>query len=250
MSKVVIITQARLSSSRLPEKVLKCIGSKSLLMIHLQRLKKVKLAQEIIVATTFEDGIEKLLIEVKSIGVKSFQGSTTDVLTRFYEAAKNSDGLPEIVVRVTSDCPLIDPDLIDKMLQEFMHRNVDYSSNVLRPTFPDGFDVEIISWKALEQAYHLAKRPYEREHVTPYIWENTDFMGKNMFKAFSYESEQDFSSLRMTVDTLVDFERVKILIEALGEDQPWRNYVNYYLSNPQLFKDLLVDERNLGFQRN
>lgn len=228
--KTVIITQARVGSSRLPAKVLKKINNQTLLEIHLSRLKKSELADEIVVATTHEEGSEKICAIAETLGIKWYQGDLNDVLDRFYNAANSTQA--QWVVRVTSDCPLIDPKLIDLVIQEAQNGDYDYCSNVLTEDFPDGQDVEVFKKSALEEAWKNAKRTSEREHVTPYIRLNTDVNGGNRFKAKDIRAPENFNAIRMTVDEPLDFEVIAWLINEKGTSLSWMEYVEFMLNHP------------------
>ena len=227
--KTVLITQARIGSTRLPGKVLLEANRIPLLKIHLDRLKKSKNIDIIIDATTdnAEDNIiEKLAIEW---GYEVFRGSENDVLDRFYQAVKNIK--PLWVVRVTSDCPLIDPNLVDDVIEVTKSANKDYGSNVIDETFPDGQDVEVIKFTALETAWKNAKKDSEREHVTPYIRNNSNLKGKNIFSSISFNNNIDFSKIRMTVDEPNDFELINKIITELGFNKSWLEYTEYIINN-------------------
>ena len=226
--KTVLVTQARMGSTRLPGKVLLEVNKTPLLKIHLDRLNKSKNVDKIIVATTDnsdDDIIEKLL---KEWGYEVFRGSENDVLDRFYNAVKNLN--PEWVVRVTSDCPLIDPLLVDKVIEVTQANSMDYGSNVIDETFPDGQDVEVCKFTALEMAWRDAKKDSEREHVTPYIRNNSDLKGGNIYKAISIKNDIDFSKIRITVDEERDFVLINKIISELGPNKSWQEYVNYILT--------------------
>ncbi len=226
--KTVLVTQARMGSTRLPGKVLLEVNKTPLLKIHLDRLNKSKNVDKIIVATTdnsVDDLIEKLSTEW---GYEVFRGSENDVLDRFYNAVKNLN--PEWVVRVTSDCPLIDPLLVDKVIEVTQANSMDYGSNVIDETFPDGQDVEVCKFTALEMAWREAKRDSEREHVTPYIRNNSDLNGGNIYKAISIKNDIDFSKIRITVDEERDFVLINKIIDELGPNKSWQEYVNYILA--------------------
>lgn len=227
--KTILITQARTGSTRLPGKVLKEISGKSLLQIHLERLKKCSKISEIIVATTIKD--EDAIIYDKALewGFNSFKGSEADVLDRFYQAVK--DKKADWIVRVTSDCPLIDSDLVDKVISYVQDNDKDYGSNVIIENFPDGQDVEVFKFSALETAWKNAKLVSEREHVTPYIRNNSDCKGGTIFTAINYPCEYDFSKIRMTVDEIRDFELIEILINKLGVEKSWLTYTNFIIKN-------------------
>lgn len=228
-SNTILITQARTGSTRLPGKVLKEINEKSLLQIHLDRLKKCKSISEIIVATTTNCEDEKLYNLVVLWGYNAFRGSETDVLDRFYMSVK--DKKADWIVRVTSDCPLIDPELVDKVIDFVQTNNKDYGSNTLIENFPDGQDIEVIKFSALEIAWRNAKLSSEREHVTPFIRNNSDFKGGHLFSAINYPCDFDFSKIRMTVDESKDFELIKKLINDLGIDKTWLEYTNHIIQN-------------------
>ncbi|MDA9360595.1 glycosyltransferase family protein [Flavobacteriaceae bacterium] len=233
MENVIIITQARIGSTRLPSKVLKEIEGKSLLQIHLERLKKSTYGDNIIVATTFEDGVEKIIKIAKSVEVDYYQGNTHDVLDRFYNAAKGKN--PDFIVRVTSDCPLLDPVLMDEIIELAVDQNLDYTTNTLVEAFPDGQDVEVIKWSAFEKSWNETSLKSDREHVTPYIRVNSSFFGKNLFKSKNFDSSENYNKVRMTVDESKDFDTIKILTTTLGNDKNWKDYTDFILNNPDLF---------------
>ncbi|MDF0692495.1 glycosyltransferase family protein [Aquirufa ecclesiirivi] len=244
MVKVIIITQARIGSTRFPNKVLKKIGEESLLSIHLNRLKKAKNATKIMVATTFEQDSDKIVEIAIRENVESIKGSTDDVLDRFYQAAKNEK--PDFVVRVTSDCPLIDHQLIDQVIDMSVQNDLDYGANILVEEFPDGQDIEVVKWSALEKAWQEAKLPSDREHVTPYIRKNTDFNGGTLFKAMNFPANSNYNQVRMTVDEPADLDTIDLLITHLGTDKSWKVYADYILNNPKVFENQKI-VRNEGY---
>lgn len=207
--KTVAIIQARMGSTRLPGKVLKKVLGKPLLEYQLERVKKSRLIDEIVVATTVKEQDQPIVDFCTEKGVSCYRGSEEDVLARYYEAAKAYEA--DIVVRLTSDCPVIDPGVIDRVIQAFLEdEEADYVSNTLERTFPRGMDTEVFSFQALEQAFQSARMQSEREHVTPYIWKNSDrFSIKSVFH------RDDLSIHRWTVDTPEDFELIKKMIEHL-----------------------------------
>jgi spore coat polysaccharide biosynthesis protein SpsF len=229
VSNTILVTQARSGSTRLPGKVLKEINGKSLLQIHLERLKKCKSVSEIIVATT--TNIEDEIIFNKTIkwGFNAYRGSETDVLDRFYQAVK--DKKADWIVRVTSDCPLIDPLLVDNVIDFVQASNTDYGANILIENYPDGQDIEVFKLSALEASWQSAKLPSEREHVTPYIRNNSNFKGGHLFSSINYPCEFDFSKIRMTVDESKDFELISIIVNDLGTNKTWLEYANYIIKN-------------------
>ena len=227
--KTVLITQARSGSTRFPGKILKEIEGKSLLQIHLNRLRGCKTISKIIVATTIKPEDEIIYNKAIQWGFDASRGSELDVLDRFYKAVKNDK--PDWIVRVTSDCPLIDPKLVDSIISFVQQKNVDYGSNTFVEKFPDGQDVEVFKFSALETAWKSAKLQSEREHVAPYIRNNSDFNGGVLFKAINFPCKFDYSKIRMTVDEIRDFELIKRLIEEIGVDQTWLKYTNYIIEN-------------------
>tara|TARA_R110000796_G_scaffold118864_1_gene232737 strand:- start:99813 stop:100568 length:756 start_codon:yes stop_codon:yes gene_type:complete len=242
--KVIIVTQARIGSSRLLGKVLKEINNQSLLQIHLSRLKKSKLASKIIVATTFEEGVEQIVEIGKGMSVDVFQGSTDDVLDRFYQSV--NELTPDYVVRVTSDCPLIDAKLIDEVIELTTNNNLDYGANILKELYPDGQDIEVFSFNALKKAWLDAKLQSDREHVTPYIRRNTDFMGGELFKAQNLDCVKNYNQIRMTVDEQKDFDAMETLINDLGLNETWDTYTQHILKHPDKFRNQSIF-RNEGY---
>jgi spore coat polysaccharide biosynthesis protein SpsF len=227
--KTVLVTQARMGSTRLPGKVLMEVNKTPLLKIHLDRLSESKNVDKILVATTdnSEDNIiEKLVTEW---GYEVFRGSENDVLDRFYHAVKNLN--PDWVVRVTSDCPLIDPMLVDSVIEITQTNLKDYGSNVIDETFPDGQDVEVFKFSALETAWKNAIKDSERAHVTPFIRNSSDLNGGDIYSAISIKNDIDYSKIRITVDEKRDFELIHIIICALGFKKSWQEYVDFILLN-------------------
>lgn len=244
MEKIIIITQARVGSSRLPSKVLLPLAGDTLLGIHLKRLKKSKLASSVVVATTFEEKADQIVSIAKQNGVKYFQGSTENVLDRFYQAVKSDK--PDYIVRVTSDCPLIDGALLDSIINMAIKNKIDYCSNTLIEAYPDGQDVEIIKWSAFQDSWKYAKTKLQLEHVTPYIRENTHFKGKKLFSSMNFPCENNYNHVRMTVDEPIDFDALKLLVNELGTDQNWKTYTQYILDNPKKFLNQKIT-RNEGY---
>jgi|SRR6056297_637635 len=243
-SKVVLITQARTGSTRLPGKVLKEIDGKSLLRIHLERLHRSESVSDIVVATTTSEDDEKIYDLAKEWGFDSYRGSEEDVLDRYYQAARQFDA--EWVVRVTSDCPLLDAELVDEVITFAKENDADYVSNSVENKFPDGQDVEVFKFTALEKAWKMADKKSEREHVTPYIRNNATTGASGSFKILNFPADQDFSDIRMTVDEAVDMELISRLINDLGTDCTWTEYANYIIDNNLVSINKHI-QRNEGF---
>ncbi|WP_417668673.1 cytidylyltransferase domain-containing protein [Pseudoalteromonas tetraodonis] len=221
MTDTLIILQARMSSSRLPNKVLLPILDKPMLAHQVARLQKVKTAHKLIIATSNEDSDDDIELLCRQLDIDCFRGDLSDVLARYYHAAikfksnDNTDNKSTNIVRVTGDCPLIDANVIDDVIELFTKNNCDYCSNCAPATLPDGLDVEIFSFTALEKAYQLAKKPSEREHVTPFIRNNPQ-----LFTLSNYAHNPDLSHYRWTVDEPKDFELVTKIYEYLYAQKP------------------------------
>jgi len=246
--KTILITQARKGSTRLPGKILKKVQGKQLLRIHLERLKKCKAVDKIIVATTTEAKDEEIANMVNNWGFDSFRGSENNVLDRYYQAVLDSNYKPNWIVRITSDNPLIDPELVDQIIEFAQLNNVDYVSNVFENQYPDGQDVEVFKFSALEKAWKEAKLNSDREHVTPYIRNNSDVLGGNLFSAKNFPCEKDFSNIRMTVDEELDFKVIEKLVSNLGTEKSWREYTQYIIDN-KLSEINAKIIRNEGYQK-
>lgn len=241
-----LITQARYGSTRLPGKVLKKINGHSLLEILLSRLAKCKNTDKILIATTDQKQDDLIVQEANKCNTDFFRGSESDVLDRYYKAA--SHYRPNWIVRITSDCPLIDPALIDEIIGFAQKNKVDYCSNVLIENYPDGQDIEVFTFEALEKAWKEAVLDSDREHVTPYIRKNSSFFQKNAFTSLNYPCESDFSKIRMTVDEQADFDLIERLINDLGIEKTWKEYVEYIISNKltELNSDIIRNEGYLN----
>lgn len=245
--KVVCLVQARVGSTRLPGKILKEICGKTILHHEIDRLKKCKEIDEIVIATTDKEDDDKIVNEAKKLSVKYFRGSENDVLSRFYYSAKENNA--DIIVRVTSDCPCIDFEILDKMLiyfkDKYKEKQIDYLSNTINRTYPRGYDIEIFTFSALEKSYINAKKEYEREHVTPYIYDKT-----NNFLKLSFENKEDYSEYRVTLDTIEDFIVIKNIFENLYYKNPYfkLNDVVQYLNNNLHIVDINkhIEQKKLG----
>lgn len=228
-TKVVTIIQARMGSSRLPGKVLMDLGGDTVLAHVLRRVRRATLVQETIVATTESSADDAVVRECQRLGILYFRGSEQDVLDRYYRAALESAA--EAVVRITSDCPLIDPELVDATIQAFLDQQADYASNSLELTYPRGLDVEIFTAAALQQAWKEARAPHEREHVTPYFYEHPE-----LFRLISVKAEKDYSRYRWTLDTPADLETLRAIYCRLdgAEDFRWRKILSFVEAEPEL----------------
>lgn len=210
---ILCILQARMRSTRLPGKVMLSLEGKPMLARQIERMKQSKMLDGIVLATTEDPADDVLKGVAEEQGVGFFRGSAHNVLDRYHGAAQKFNA--SVVVRVTGDCPVIDPQIIDKVIETFLHTNVDYISNWLKPTFPDGLDVEVFSFRTLEHMRQNAKLPSELEHVTRFVLNNQD-----RFKVMNFSYSQDLSKLRWTVDELDDFIFVSKIYELLFHKNP------------------------------
>lgn len=236
--------QARTDSSRLPNKILKIIEDKPLLWHVINRAKQVKNVDQVILITTRRE-IDKKLIDIANESqILSFQGDVLDVLNRHYQCALEFDADP--IIRITSDCPLIDPVLVGEILEFFLSNNYDYVSNTINPTYPDGLDTEIFSGTALKQAANQAKLKSEREHVTSYIKNYPE-----KFKLYNYKNEQDYSKFRWTVDEKRDLDFVRqIYFEMRPKKIFFMNDILKIISkNPKIQKINSGIIRNEGYMK-
>ncbi|MEI7430549.1 MAG: aminotransferase class III-fold pyridoxal phosphate-dependent enzyme [Betaproteobacteria bacterium] len=236
--RTVVIVQARMGSTRFPNKVMRRLSGEPMIQLLLERLSEAKMVDQIILATTMNASDQPLIDHVRKLGYEIFQGNEQDVLDRYYQAAACHK--PDIVVRVTGDCPLIDPELVDNAIAAFKKGNLDYVSNTLAPTYPDGLDVEVFSFAALTQAWENAKTDYEREHVTPYIKQSGEFRLLNLAHA------EDCSSERWTVDEPEDFEVIENVFKHFTPNRKfgWREVLALRYEHPEWF------EANRDFIRN
>jgi glutamate-1-semialdehyde 2,1-aminomutase len=202
---VLAIVQARMGSTRLPGKVMNSLSGLPMIDILLERLSKSKEIDSIVLATSVNLNNEPLVIHVRNLGYVVYQGSENDVLDRFYWAASNSK--PDIIVRITGDCPLIDPNIVDIVIKKYKLSNADYVSNISPPTYPDGLDVEVFSFATLKATWKEAETSSEREHVTLYMRESGKFKIDNVANSKNYSSE------RWTVDEPEDYEVVKRIFD-------------------------------------
>lgn len=227
--KTVAIVQARMGSTRFPNKVMQPICGTPMIGLLFERLSKSKHLDQIVLATTEDPRNIPLIQYIQEQGYVVHQGSENDVLDRYYHAAKNAGA--DVVVRITGDCPLIDSDLVDTVIDSYISSDVDYASNTLPPTYPDGLDTEVFSFKVLELAWNQAKSPYDREHVTPFIRESDQFTRHNLVNG------TDESGERWTVDELEDFAVVKRVFEYFHpqNDFSWLEVLSLRNLHPEWF---------------
>ena len=213
-TKIVIVVQARMSSSRLPGKVLLPVLGKSILYRMIERLQMISHRAQIVIATSEDETDDMIAAEAGQMNVACYRGSLNNLLDRHYQAAKQFGA--DIVLKIPSDCPLIDPTIIDSVLNFYFAKpgGYDYVSNLHPATFPDGNDVEIMTMDCLEKTWKEAKRPLELEHTTPYIWENPEkFSIGNLLWWTGYDYSM---SHRFTIDYEADYQFIRRVFEVIS----------------------------------
>lgn len=240
--KTVAIVQARMGSTRLPNKVLRPICGIPMIGLLLQRLSRAKRVDQIVVATAANPRNAPLVEYASGLGYSVYQGSEDDVLDRYYQAAAEANATA--VVRITGDCPLIDPALVDAVIESFLESKADFGSNTEPPTFPDGLDTEVFTFRTLEIAWKQAGAGHAREHVTPFMLEAADF------KRINYGNPSDCSSERWTVDEPEDFEVIRKVFEEFDprRDFSWLEVLALRNKHPEWFMANQHLIRNEGAQ--
>ncbi len=203
------IIQARMGSSRLPGKTLMELeNKKTTLDFVIEQLSFSKLINRVVIATTSLDKDNVIEQKARTLGINCFRGSETDVLDRYYRCAKEFE--MKTIVRITADCPIIDPIIVDKVIEQFQSGDYDYAANIIFRTYPVGTDTEIFSFNSLERCWNEAKQPSEREHVTPFM------RNKNSnFKIENIQNDQDLSHLRWTLDLKEDLILIREIVSKI-----------------------------------
>lgn len=242
--KIVAIIQARMGSSRLPGKVMSPICGTPMIGLLLGRLSLAKSIHSIVVATSSDDQNIPLANYVRSLGYACIQGDENNVLSRYLMAAEHESA--DIIIRITGDCPLVDPALVDKAIQEFLDSHVDYYSNCAPATYPDGLDIEVFSYSALQTAAHLTNSEYDLEHVTPFIRESGKFSTSN------FSHTEDLSLWRWTVDEAVDLDVIKSIFSYFSprQDFSWTEVAELQRTKPEIFIKNSSLKRNEGAKMN
>lgn len=243
-----LIMQARMGSSRLPGKVLKQVCGRTLLELQYERIQAAKRVDRIIIATTTELKDEPIVDICRKVNMECLRGSEHDVLDRYYQTARQAGTLSgDAIIRVTADCPLLDPEVLDRVIDLFLTSEVDYASNINPPTFPDGLDVEVFKYEALEKAWQEARLISEREHVTPYIRNHPE-----IFSQVNHRGSTDLSGLRLTVDEPEDLEVVRCIYEKLYYQKKiflLADILQVIESEPQLIELNRGIKRNAGYEK-
>ena len=218
-----------MGSTRLPGKVLMTVGTEPVLARVVHRLRRAALIDGIIVATSDRPADDAIVRECNRLQVACFRGSENDVLDRYWQAAQWCGA--EAIVRITSDCPLIDAELVDETIQAFLSHSADYTSNALERTYPIGLDAEVFTIATLERTWRAAREAYEREHVTPYIYEHPE-----LFRLVSVRDERDYSAYRLTLDTHEDLQLIRTIYSRFEgrDDFGWQDVLALMEREPEL----------------
>lgn len=245
---IAAIIQARISSTRLPKKVMLDICGKPMLSHVIERVSRSRQIDRVVVATSINDMNDPIRDLCSKNDIICYSGSENDVLDRYYQAAKSIRfDVEDSIVRITSDCPLIDPGIIDLVIENQKHANADYTSNVMNPRFPDGLDCEVFKFGALENAWEEAELESDREHVTQYIRHHPE-----TFKITSVENDIDLSHLRWTVDEEEDFILVKKIYEKIYYNKPLfltSDILEFLEENPIYYTFNKMHGRNEGLTK-
>jgi glutamate-1-semialdehyde 2,1-aminomutase len=240
MMKVVAVVQARMGSTRLPNKVMKPIGGVPMIELLFARLAMAKRVDQIVLATSTDERNLTLVEHVQNLGYMCVRGSENDVLQRYIDAATELDA--DVLVRITGDCPLVDPVLVDRAIDEFFSQSVDYLSNSTPASFPDGLDIEVFTIGALKRVALESEDPFDHEHVTTYLRK------PGLFKTSAMLNNEDLSSLRWTVDEPADFEVISHVFQHFAPDVhfSWKQVLNLQTTQPALFAANHSIKRNEG----
>ena len=241
---ILAILQARTSSTRLPGKVLLPILGRPMILLQAERIRRSRRIDKLVIATSRESTDDQLTAICTAADLTVSRGSLDDVLDRFYQAACAES--PDYVVRLTGDCPLADPQVIDEVIGHCLVNRFDYASNTIEPTYPDGLDVEVMTYGSLKAAWTDAALPSQREHVTPFIYQHP-----GRFRIGSYKGPTDLSSLRWTVDEPEDYNLVKTIYETLYPRDPAfssSDVMRLLDATPALRGLNTQFERNAGYQ--
>lgn len=245
---ILAIVQARMGSSRLPGKILMDFCGKPSLYRIYERLDRSKKIDKVVIATSEDEINDPVRLLCKDNGILCFSGSEEDVLDRFYQAAKYAGaGKGDTLIRITGDCPLIDYEIIDNVVEKYKKSKVDYISNSAKPTYPDGLDCEVFSFDLLEMTHHDAKLMSEREHVTLFIRKHPE-----RFKVENFANDKDYSYMRWTLDQKEDYVFIKQVYDALFDSNPaflMADILQLLDKNPEMLQINSLYVRNEGLMK-
>lgn len=231
--KIAATIQARMTSTRLPGKVLLPVAGKPLLVHMIERLRRMETIDDVVVATTVNAEDDPIAETAKSLGAGVFRGSEHDVLERVVLACRAHK--IDLIVETTADCPLIDPEVSDQVVRKYLEGGYDYVSNVLKRTFPRGMDTQVFPTRILEEVHRLTTDPVDREHVSYYIYQHPE---KYRLGNITAPPLCDMPDLRLTVDTPEDFTLIKTIFEALSPKNPafsLEDIMRHLHAHPHLF---------------
>lgn len=244
---IVCIIQARVGSSRLPNKIFLDLEGKPVLARVIERLQRSQFINKIVIASPDkkdDDKVENFIYDnYRDVGI--YRGSENDVLDRYYKAAEKFKA--DIIVRITSDCPLIDPEVVDKIIKNFLDKKIEYVSNVLgERTYPRGLDTEVFTFEVLKRIWREAREAGDREHVTLYLRKHPEF-----FRASSFRSKEDYSRFRLTLDEENDYELIKLVYKNIfqkNENFGLREIMELFKKEPSLAKiNLAIEQKNAKY---
>jgi len=244
MKKASVIIQARMGSTRLPNKVLMPLAGKPVLEHVIRRCQHAQMVGRVIVATTVDPQDLAVVNFASGLGVGVFCGSVSDVLDRYYQTARLFE--VQHIVRITADCPMIDPDVIDLVIGRYFDEGADYAANILKPTYPDGEDVEVFSFNVLQQSWQEARMLSEREHVTPYMIKSGDF------KKINVAHNLDLNQYRWTLDEPRDYQKLSAVFDALYQKDAFfhmNDIVQFLAGHPDIDRMNADIVRNQGYQK-
>jgi spore coat polysaccharide biosynthesis protein SpsF len=226
--KVVAIVQARMGSTRLPGKVLMDVGGKTTLVRVTDRLSRAQQISQIVIATTTSPADDALVNQAQENDLACCRGSEEDVLSRYFKAAEEFRA--DVIVRITSDCPLIDSEVVDRIIIEALASQADFASNCIERSYPRGLDTEVFTMDALRRAHEISDQPHQREHVTPVFYDRPD-----LFRVHSVTSDQNLSRYRWTLDTPEDLELIRAIYSRFDhrDDFGWREVINLMEEHPE-----------------
>ncbi len=234
MTVTVAIIQARIGSTRLPGKVLFELAGLPAIAVMVRRMARAKGVDKLVIATGTDSRNDALGLIAEELGVTLFRGDEEDVLGRFAKAAAKFEA--ETVVRLTGDCPLIDPEIVDRVIDLRAANNLDYCTNVIPPTWPDGLDVSVFTRETLDAAAAEATLPSEREHVVPWMWRHSSLEGGSRLRAANLTAEENLSALRWTLDEPADYALLRRLAAVLGQkrliDSGYRDILEVLRTRP------------------
>lgn len=238
--KVVAIVQARMGSTRLPGKVMSIVNGVPMVELLLKRLSRARTVDQVVVATSTAPNNRPLIEYVEKLGYACESGSEDDVLNRYIHVARAHNA--DIVIRITGDCPLVDPNLVDQSVKKFITSRVSYLTNTDPPTYPDGLDLEVMTLSALQQAIDETDEPFDREHVTPYIRNSGRFTKSEM------RNDEDLSHLRWTVDERADLNVIESVFSHFSPDIyfGWQQVLELQRARPEIFSANTGTKRNEG----